>query len=114
MLKKVLCAAVLLTLLSWTVFAQDANTIIANASKAMGADNLKTIQYSGSGFDFAIGQNVNPNSPWPKFIDKTYTRSINFETPASRMDRVRNQGENTPRGGGLQPIRRGYSSSKSG
>src|SRR5438552_12916409 len=91
MLKKVLCAAVLLTLLSWTVFAQDANTIIANASKAMGADNLKTIQYSGSGFDFAIGQNVNPNSPWPKFIDEMYTRSINFETPALRMDRVRDR-----------------------
>jgi glyoxylase-like metal-dependent hydrolase (beta-lactamase superfamily II) len=104
MLKKVLSAAVLLSLLSWTAVAQDANTIITNASKAMGADNLKTIQYSGSGFDFAIGQNVNPNSPWPKFIDKTYTRSINFETPASRMDRVRNQGENPPRGGGLQPI----------
>src|SRR5207237_10154729 len=104
MLKRFFSIVVLLMSLSWTALAEDANTIIANASKAMGADNLKTIQYSGSGFDFAIGQNVNPNSPWPKFIDKTYTRSINFETPASRMDRVRNQGENPPRGGGQQPI----------
>src|SRR5215471_18893699 len=104
MLKKVLCAVMLLTLLSWTAVAQDTNTIIANASKAMGADNLKSIQYSGSGLDFAIGQNVNPNSPWPKFIDKSYTRVINFDRPASQMDRVRTQGENPPRGGGQQPV----------
>src|SRR5437879_6540262 len=104
MLKKVLGAVVLLALLSWAAIAQDANTFIASASKAMGADNLKSIQYSGSGFDYAIGQNVNPNSPWPKFIDKSYTRMINFETPASQMDRVRMQGENPPRGGGQQPV----------
>jgi glyoxylase-like metal-dependent hydrolase (beta-lactamase superfamily II) len=65
---------------------------------------LKTVEYSGSGFDFAVGQNVNPNSPWPKFIDKTYRRTMNFETPAYRMERIRTQGENPPRGGGLQPI----------
>ena len=69
-------------LLSSAAIAQDAKTVIANASKAMGADNLKSIEYSGSGMDFAIGQAPNPSSPWPKFIDKTYTRVINFETPA--------------------------------
>ena len=85
-----------------TAFAQDARTVIDNASKAMGA--LKTVEYSGTGFDFAIGQNANPNLPWPKFIDKTYKRVMNFETPAFRMDRVRMQGENPPHGGGQQPI----------
>ena len=91
-------------LLSWAAIAQDAKTVIANASKAMGTDNLKSIEYSGSGMDFAIGQAPNQSSPWPKFIDKTYTRVINFETPASRMDRIRMQGENPPRGGGQQPV----------
>ena len=62
--------------------AQDAKTVIANASKAMGADTLNTIEYSGIGVDFALGQALNPNAPWPKFIDKTYTRAIDFETPA--------------------------------
>src|SRR5919198_1559376 len=37
-------------------------------------------------------------------IDKTYKRVINFETPAYRMERIRTQGENPPRGGGQQPI----------
>src|SRR5262249_40060753 len=63
------------------------------------------VQYSGSGYDFAIGQAYNPRSPWPKFIDKSYTRVIDFNVPASRMDRIRMQGENPPHGGGLQPVR---------
>jgi glyoxylase-like metal-dependent hydrolase (beta-lactamase superfamily II) len=104
MLKKCLTGLALATLLAWTASAQDAGTVIGNASKAMGVDTLKTVQYSGTGMDFALGQAPNPSSPWPKFVDKTYTRAINFETPASRMDRVRMQGENPPHGGGLQPI----------
>src|SRR5580765_2814839 len=88
----------------WTASAQDAKSVIANASKAIGVDTLKTVQYSATGMDFALGQAPNPSSPWPKFVNKTYTRAINFETPASRVDRVRVQGENPPRGGGQQPV----------
>jgi glyoxylase-like metal-dependent hydrolase (beta-lactamase superfamily II) len=84
--------------------AQDAKAVIATASKAMGVETLKTIQYSATGFDFALGQAPNAASPWPKFINKSYTRAIDFETPASRVARVRVQGENPPRGGGQQPI----------
>jgi glyoxylase-like metal-dependent hydrolase (beta-lactamase superfamily II) len=102
MTKKCLAALAAGMLLCWTAFGQDAKTVIDNASKAMGS--LKTVEYSGSGFDFAIGQNVNPNAPWPKFIDKTYKRTMNFETPAYRMERIRLQGENPPRGGGQQPV----------
>ena len=87
-----------------TVSAQDTATVIANASKALGVDTLKTVQYSATGFDFALGQAPNPSSPWPKFINKSYTRSIDFEAPASRVERVRVQGENPPHGGGQQPI----------
>ena len=90
--------AALAALCCWTAYAQDAKTVIDNASKAMGS--LKTVEYSGSGFDFALGQNPNPNAPWPKFIDKTYKRTMNFETPAYRLERIRMQGENPPRGGG--------------
>jgi hypothetical protein len=104
MLKKLMAAAAFVALFSWGTAAQDAKTVIGNASKAMGADNLKTIEYSGTGSDFALGQAPNPGAPWPRFIDKTYTRAINFEAPASRMDRIRMQGENPPRGGGGQPM----------
>ena len=84
--------------------AQDAKGTIDSASKALGVATLKTVQYSATGFDFALGQAVNPSSPWPRFVEKSYTRTVNFEAPASQVDRVRVQAENPPRGGGQQPI----------
>jgi glyoxylase-like metal-dependent hydrolase (beta-lactamase superfamily II) len=102
MIKKVLTITTLVGLVVLSASAQDAKTVLDNATKAMGS--LKTVEYSGSGFDFALGQNANPNLAWPKFIDKTYKRTMNFETPAYRLERIRMQGENPPRGGGQQPI----------
>jgi glyoxylase-like metal-dependent hydrolase (beta-lactamase superfamily II) len=104
MLKKCLAGLALATVWAWPATAQDAKTVIAAASKAIGVDSLKTVQYSATGLDFALGQAPNASSPWPKFIEKSYSRSIDFETPASRVERVRLQGENPPRGGGQQPI----------
>jgi glyoxylase-like metal-dependent hydrolase (beta-lactamase superfamily II) len=103
-LQKLLTGTALAALAVLSASAQDASTVIANAAKAIGVDGLKTVQYSATGYDFALGQAANPNLPWPKFINKTYSRAINFETPASKVDRVRLQGENPPRGGGQQPI----------
>jgi glyoxylase-like metal-dependent hydrolase (beta-lactamase superfamily II) len=100
----VLAIVSLAALLVWHASAQDAKAVIANASKAIGVDTLKTVQYSATGFDFALGQAPNPSSPWPKFINKKYSRAIDFATPASRVDRVRVQGETPPHGGGQQPI----------
>src|SRR5580765_7541568 len=104
MLKKSLAVFGLIVVLVWNGSAQDAKAVIANASRAMGVETLKTVQYSATGLDFALGQAPNPASPWPKFINKSYSRAINFDTPASRVDRVRVQGENPPHGGGQQPI----------
>src|SRR5438309_942755 len=104
MLKKSLAVFGLAAVLVWTASAQDAKAVIDNASRAMGVDTLKTVQYSATGFDFALGQAPSPSAPWPKFIEKSYTRAINFETPASKVDRVRMQGENPPHGGGQQPL----------
>src|SRR6185436_19261820 len=94
----------LAALLSSTPSAQDAGSVVANASKAIGVDTLKTVEFSATGYDFALGQAPNGNSPWPKFVNKKYTRAIDFEKPASKVDRVRAQGENPPRGGGQQPV----------
>ena len=108
MAKKWIIALSLVTLVSWAAFswarAGDAKDVISSASKALGADNLKTIEFSGSGADFVLGQAAGPNVPWPRFNDKTYTRVIDLEAPASRLQRIRTQGENPPRGGGQQPV----------
>ena len=104
MTHKCLVTVLSCALLSSAATKQDAKTLISSASKALGADNLKTVEFSGSGFDYAVGQAVNPTSPWPKFNDKTYMRLVDLDAPASRMERIRTQAENPPRGGGQQPI----------
>jgi glyoxylase-like metal-dependent hydrolase (beta-lactamase superfamily II) len=84
---------------------QDASATLAAASKALGADGLESIEYSGSGATFAFGQSVAPGQPWPRLNLKSFTRSANYETASLRDENVRTQGENPVRGGGQQPIR---------
>ncbi|MBM4184180.1 MAG: MBL fold metallo-hydrolase [Gemmatimonadetes bacterium] len=88
----------------WPVGAQDASSVLAAASRAMGVEALRTVRYTATGFDFALGQSGVPGAPWPKFINRSYTRSVDFQASASQVDRVRAQGEIPPYGGGLQPI----------
>jgi glyoxylase-like metal-dependent hydrolase (beta-lactamase superfamily II) len=86
------------------VAAQDAKSVIESAIKTMGAGNLGSIRYSGSGSNFALGQAPNPSSPWPRFNVKKYERVIDFDAGATRQTMVRTQAENPPRGGGQQPL----------
>lgn len=77
---------------------------IGKLAEALGATNLKTIEYSGSGYSFAVGQSVSPTEPWPKFNLTSYKRVIDYQAVASREETVLTQGENPPRGGGAQPV----------
>src|SRR5258708_1765248 len=76
----------------------------AAAADAMGATNLKSIQFSGSGTNYAFGQAYTPGGPWPRFEVKTYAAAVDYEAPAMRLDMLRAQGEHPPRGGGAQPF----------
>jgi glyoxylase-like metal-dependent hydrolase (beta-lactamase superfamily II) len=96
--------AVVVLLFPLAAGAQDAS--LDQVAKAMGgAAGVKSIQYSGSGVNFQVGQNYSPDLPWPRFIVKSYTRAVNYETAALRDELVRLQGEDPPRGGGGQPVR---------
>jgi glyoxylase-like metal-dependent hydrolase (beta-lactamase superfamily II) len=95
-------AAVLVLLSPLAATAQDAS--LDNVAKAMGAASVKSIQYSGSGTNFQLGQNFSPDVPWPRFVVKSYTRAVNYESASIRDELVRTQGENPPRGGGGQPV----------
>src|SRR5262245_57738992 len=92
MLKKCLLVSLLVGVWATIAAPKDAKAALRNVSKSLGADSLRTVQYSASGFDFALGQNPNASAPWPKFIEKSYTRAIDFEGKTSRVDRVRMQG----------------------
>ena len=64
--------------------AQDAKTVIANAAKAMGSENLTSISYYGSGANFGLGQSNNANGQWPRTNVSDYVRSIDFAQSTSR------------------------------
>src|SRR5258705_11740415 len=76
----------------------------AAAADAMGSTNLKSIQFSGSGTNYAFGQAYPPGGPWSRFEVKTYAAAVDYEAPAMRLDMLRAQGEHPPRGGGAQPF----------
>src|SRR5438093_12460688 len=87
-----------------TLRAQDARGVLQAAVKAMGAANLKTVQYSGTGWNAAVGQSFSPEEDWPRFEVTRYTRTIDYEARISREEMTRRQGNNPPRGGGGTPL----------
>ena len=104
-MKKCLPIVLALALLSSvTTRAQDAKTALDAAATALGAANLRSIQFSGWGSDYIFGQPYDGNSPWPRFNLPTYSMTIDYATPAMRDDRRRAQAENPPLGGGFQPL----------
>ena len=88
MKKSYLIAVALLAALSAPAAAQDAKTVIANATKAMGSETLNSIQIYGSGANFGLGQSNNANGQWPRTNVNDYVRSIDFTQPASRATGV--------------------------
>jgi glyoxylase-like metal-dependent hydrolase (beta-lactamase superfamily II) len=104
MWKKLILAMAVLMLLPQIGQTQEAKAMLEGVSKAMGATDLRSIQYSGSGSAFAVGQNPTPSAPWPKFNVNSYTRVVNYETASLRDEIVRTQAEHPPRGGGGQPV----------
>src|SRR5262245_52740853 len=96
--------AVLLLLSPLAASAQDNRAALDPIAKAMGAGSVKSIQYSGNGVNFFVGQNFAPDMPWPRFVVKSYTRSVSYETASIRDEIVRMYGETPQRGGGAGGI----------
>jgi glyoxylase-like metal-dependent hydrolase (beta-lactamase superfamily II) len=90
----------LATLMAGSAAAQDAHSVLQTAATAMGVSNMKSITYSGTGWQGMVGQNVAPDQDWPRVDLTSYTRTIDFDTMSSREEYVRVQGNNPPRGGG--------------
>jgi glyoxylase-like metal-dependent hydrolase (beta-lactamase superfamily II) len=122
MIEKLVNTIGLMLLISGTAGAQDAKTVLDNATKAMGAGDLKTIEYSGSGgtnSDLGLLENWRPEDPWPSFNTKSYVHAINYGgptinerdahglcdcvSPSAREEMVSTQ-RNPVHGGGYQPI----------
>src|SRR5438552_7602828 len=93
MFKKWTTAMVLMLARVSVAAAQDAKTVISNASKAMGYDQLKSIEYSGpSGKEgTAMGQAQSAAKGWPHFTLRSYSRYIDLNTLTGQQTALRSR-----------------------
>jgi hypothetical protein len=78
--------------------------IVQDALRAMGATDLQSIQYAGSGSSFAVGQAPGPGAPWPRFELTKYVASVNYAAGVMREETLRRDVDFPPRGGGAGPF----------
>jgi glyoxylase-like metal-dependent hydrolase (beta-lactamase superfamily II) len=105
----ILLVGLLLALLRLPGIAQeqDARTLLLASLKAMGGENMRSIQYSGSaGYVANPGQNYNPAMDWPANQIVSYTRTIDYQGKAGRVDYTlrTGTGQGGPAGGGNAPV----------
>src|SRR5687767_4172912 len=63
----------------------DAVAILKTASAAMGADNLKTLEFAGNGWDACLGQAWNvTDGRWARWELRDYNRVIDYDAGSSR------------------------------
>jgi glyoxylase-like metal-dependent hydrolase (beta-lactamase superfamily II) len=84
MLRKILTTLTLTCALCSVATAQDAKNVLEAAIKNMG--DVKSIQYSGSGAQFNLGQSVSPDAPWPRVELKSFTRAVDYDKLATRNE----------------------------
>src|SRR6185437_13142420 len=72
---------------------KDVRAALEASLKAMGGVNLKTLQYSASGWSSRIGQTYGLAEDWPHYEVADYTRAIDFDAKWSREDYTRRQGK---------------------
>jgi glyoxylase-like metal-dependent hydrolase (beta-lactamase superfamily II) len=96
--------ATVMALTAGPAAAQDARNALQAAATAMGVTNMNSIQFSGTGWQGAVGQNFAPDVDWPRTDLASYTQTIDFATMSSKVEMVRQQGNNPGRGGGGVPV----------
>jgi hypothetical protein len=102
MWKKLILVLVVCVLTPRLGNGQDAKAVLDGVAKSMG--DVKSLQYAGSGANYSFGQDVSPGTPWPRFNLKSYTRTVDYDTPAMRDEFVRTQADPGARGGGGIPL----------
>ena len=73
---------------------------LQTAADTLKVSTIKTLQVTGSGANFSVGQNYTSSEPWPRVTVKSYTALFNYDTGSMRTDLVRESGPVMPKGGG--------------
>src|ERR1041385_2606462 len=99
-MRKVLIAGVAVLAFA-SVLAAQQSSAVQTAADSLGVGKIKTLQFTGSGQNFSVGQNYLPSEPWPAVPVKSYTALINFDTGSMRVEMLREISTPTmPKGGG--------------
>jgi len=86
MRKRIAGSVALSTMLTLVAAAQDPKTVISESTKAMGADSLNALTFSGSASSANFGQTKNISGPYVLSTSITnYTRTIDLTQPSSRV-----------------------------
>jgi glyoxylase-like metal-dependent hydrolase (beta-lactamase superfamily II) len=99
MWKKLILLLVVCVLMPRLSNGQEPKAALDGVVKAMG--DVKSLQYAGSGAYFFLGQSPSPGAPPPRFNLKSYTRTVDYDTPSMRDEFVRTQADPGARGGGV-------------
>ena len=84
--------------------AQDARALLQGADRAIGANAVNSVQYTGTGYLAAFGQSYATDGDWPRFELRSYTNTIDYSSKSAKEEYVRAQGNYPVRGGGQQPV----------
>jgi glyoxylase-like metal-dependent hydrolase (beta-lactamase superfamily II) len=93
-MKKIAMCAALFAASGAIAIGQNASAVLDAAAKAMGTDTLKSIEYTGNGSRYFLGQSPTPGGPYPRWIVKRYVVDINYDTRSLReeIDRTNEDG----------------------
>ncbi|OFZ97537.1 MAG: hypothetical protein A3H35_02915 [Betaproteobacteria bacterium RIFCSPLOWO2_02_FULL_62_17] len=97
-------AAATMALPPSTAFSLEAAGVLKRASDAMGATDLRTLRYVGSGSGALSGHAFKPGAPWTTLNLQRYVRSINYETASMSEESIATRAELQGGGGGLPPF----------
>jgi glyoxylase-like metal-dependent hydrolase (beta-lactamase superfamily II) len=75
-------------LLAVSIAAQQPDPLAA-AATALGTDTVKSLQFTGSGASFNVGQPYEASAAWPRLTVESYTATVDYQTPGMRLEIVR-------------------------
>jgi glyoxylase-like metal-dependent hydrolase (beta-lactamase superfamily II) len=64
---------------------------LQSATDALGAAQVSSVEFAGTGTWYQFGQAPNPTLPWPAFDVSAFTATVNYATPAARVQMTRKQ-----------------------
>jgi glyoxylase-like metal-dependent hydrolase (beta-lactamase superfamily II) len=88
--RRIFIVLALMLVIGGSAAGQDPKIVLETALKNIG--DVKSIQYSGNGATFTLGQNVSPTVPWPRVELKSFTRTVDYDKQATHNEATGPQG----------------------